>query len=94
MGCIKSVSGRNVQCVLANGTTATVALTDLHDAFVPNALLHLEVGGYVRGRIKAHPAGDDAFRLLLSLRQSDGGTHAGVATMFGQLTCVSTFALH
>jgi cytosine/adenosine deaminase-related metal-dependent hydrolase len=77
MGCIKSVSGRAAQCMLANGTTATVALTDLHDTFVSNALQHLEVGAYVRGRVKAHPAQEDSVRMWLSLRQSDGCKHAG-----------------
>lgn len=77
MGRIKSVSGRGVQCELANGSSASVALTDLHDAFVPNALLRLAVGVFVRGRVKANPTSEGDRRVWLSLRQEAGGQHAG-----------------
>lgn len=50
------------------------ALTDLHDAWVPNALSGIKEGMYVRARVEKY----DGDRALLSLRPSRGGLIPGV----------------
>lgn len=75
MGEVKSCAGAGVTVHLASGL-GFCPLTSLHDAFVPSALEGLSPGQFVRGSIAAAER-DDKGRWPLSLRQADGGAHAG-----------------
>lgn len=83
---VKALSGRGVRAVLANGAIAHCALTDLHNAFVPNALEGLAVGSFARARVVAPAAGDAPLRI--TLKQSEGCAHAGAQLLpFSSAIC-------
>lgn len=83
---MKALSGRGVRAVLANGAIAHCALTDLHNAFVPNALEGLAVGSFARARVVAPAAGDAPLRI--TLKQSEGCAHAGAQLLpFSSAIC-------
>lgn len=83
MAKVQSASGQGVWCWLANGAVATAALTELHDAFVPNALEGLQAGTFVRAAVAQLPG--KGGKLKLTLRSSQGALHAGV--QIPQLDC-------
>uniref|UniRef100_A0A383V4G5 S1 motif domain-containing protein n=1 Tax=Tetradesmus obliquus TaxID=3088 RepID=A0A383V4G5_TETOB len=84
-GRIVSVTGSGVVVQLGPKTLGVVAVTDIHDSWVPNALAGLSAGVYVRARVlaaegaeprsggAAAAAVDSKGRVLLSLRPSEGG---------------------
>ncbi|GLI68751.1 hypothetical protein VaNZ11_013243 [Volvox africanus] len=74
MGRIYAITGFGVRVKLgARGQVGCVALTDIHDHWVPNALKGLKAGTYVRVRVLGQK---DEFAML-SLRPSQGGAVAG-----------------
>lgn len=73
MGRVFSVNGSGVRVCLGHKKAGKVALTDIHDEWVPDALEGLREGIFVRVRI----LGRDGKFLVLSLRPSDGGVVAG-----------------
>ncbi|KAG2446158.1 hypothetical protein HXX76_000753 [Chlamydomonas incerta] len=75
MGRILSASGAGVRVSLGPKRAGRVALTDIHDSPVPNALAGLVEGAYVRVRV----LGKDGDFAVLSLRPSRGGAVAGAA---------------
>ena len=85
MGKVTVMSGRGVRIALTNGSVGSVALTDLHDKFVPNALEGLVGCPYVRACILPAGPSDKPGSLRLSLKQSDGAAHAGMLP----ITCTS-----
>jgi predicted RNA-binding protein with RPS1 domain len=85
-GRIVSVAGSGVVVQLGPKTLGVVALTDIQDTWVPNALAGLSTGVYVRARVlaaegakprsgggSAAAAVDSKGRVLLSLKPSQGG---------------------
>lgn len=72
MGRVAGVSGAGVRVQLA-GKAGRVAVTDVHDAWVANALEGIKEGVFVRARVLSMEDG----RPVLSLRPSQGGKVAG-----------------
>ncbi|KAG2498018.1 hypothetical protein HYH03_004276 [Edaphochlamys debaryana] len=79
MGRIVAVSGAGVRVAIGAKRFGRVALTDIHDTWVPDALAGLTEGAYVRARV----VGKDGETALLSLRPSRGGAVAGAAARAG-----------
>lgn len=75
MAKIQSACGQGIWCWLANGAVAIVPLTEVHDAFVPNALEGLKPGAFVRAAISHIP--EKGGKMKLTLRMSKGATHPG-----------------
>lgn len=75
MAKVQSANGQGIWCWLANGAVATAALTELHDAFVSNALEGFQVGKFVRAMVAKVPS--KGGKLKLSLRSSQGAVHSG-----------------
>lgn len=94
LGRITSVGGAGVRVQLGARSSGRVALTDIHDGPVPQALAGLEAGQYVQAAVLGPDvvaastkskgkggSGTDggASQLLLSLRPADGGSCAAHA---------------
>jgi hypothetical protein len=71
------VRGSGLLVQLGWHALGVVALTDIHDSWVTNALTGIEEGAYVRARVLPGPP-DARGRLRLSLRPSDGGVVEGL----------------
>jgi predicted RNA-binding protein with RPS1 domain len=78
MGRVQAVRGAGLVVQLGPRAQGRVALTDIHDAWQPNALTGLEEGAFVRARV-LEGAADAAGRVPLSLRPSQGGAVDGLA---------------
>lgn len=66
----------NLRVQLGGRLHGTVALSDVHDVYVANALTGLQEGGFVRARALASMSPGDSKllpRVTLSLRPSEGG---------------------
>lgn len=74
LGKVKACSGAGVLIQLGAGVGAMghVALTDIHDTWVSNALAGIPVGAFVRAKVLEAQL-DGLGRLPLSLRASEGG---------------------
>lgn len=88
-GKVLKIIGAGIVIELTKTLKGIVALTDLHDSRVPNALASLNPGQFVRARVlgadgdpqqqqQQQPLVDKHGHLLLSLKPSDGGAVAGV----------------
>lgn len=77
LGRVVAVSGAGVKIRLANGDLGMVALSDIHDGFVENALSGLEAGQAARVRVLSKSEADGMWSLML--KPSQGG-------------CISLFA--
>lgn len=74
IGKVLETSGSGVRIQLSHKRVGRAALTDLHDAWVPNALKGIKEGMFVRAHIEKY----DGERAVLSLRPSKGGIIPGV----------------
>ncbi|KAG1654779.1 hypothetical protein FOA52_007439 [Chlamydomonas sp. UWO 241] len=85
-GRVVAVSGAGLRVALPGKRTGTIALTDMHDTWVPNALEGVVKGAYVRVKVlpKASQMGagtatDGTPLLRLTARPAHGGGVSGVA---------------
>lgn len=89
LGRVGSTAGGVVHVYVGRRTYGRVAMTDLHDAWVPNALEGIEEGLFVRccvlGMAPEHGKGNEGkgqgTELQLSLQNSKGGKWAGQQTV-------------
>jgi hypothetical protein len=78
LGRIQAARGSGVLVQLGWHALGLVALTDIHDSWVDNALAGLAEGTFVRARVLDGPP-DARGRLRLTLRPSEGGVVEGLA---------------
>jgi rRNA biogenesis protein RRP5 len=87
-GAVVTARGEGVLVQFGGKAQGIVALTDLHDTWVPNALTAVKPGTLVTARVLEPAAGTSSSssskgrpqRLQLSLRGSDGGSIEGYTT--------------
>jgi hypothetical protein len=101
VGEVKSCTGAGVVVHLVKGL-GFCPLTGLHDQFVPNALEGISAGQFVRAQVQSESL-DSKGRIPLSLKQKDGGEHAGTCpflffslchALAPPMQCIRTLQLH
>jgi hypothetical protein len=104
MGRVTGVAGTGVTLHMGGRLHGRVAITDIHDAWVPNALAGIAVGAYARAVVIAAPTSEGGNqqsdgssgapasgqlpRLQLSVRPSRGGALAGRCEEKQQLNAI------
>ena len=78
LGRVQAARGSGLLVALGWRALGVVALSDIHDRYVPNALAGVQEGAFVHARVLPGPP-DARGRLRLSLRPSDGGAVEGLA---------------